>query len=193
MLPRCFLNPLATFAVGTACLVGCQHRCSCVGDFAPKPLGALSDPIWQKQEENAEASDFVIHEHEFVGNTIRLNADGENHLKQIAARLPGTPFPVIVEASTMGTRATDTHGYPVHPDPELDLQRRELVVAALTNLGILEAEQRVVVGPALTPGFEDREAEAAYNRAFNGSSNFSGFGGMGFGGGFGGFGGGAGF
>lgn len=160
--------------------------------YAPPPMpnGTLSSQIWRGQEHNAEASDFVIHEHEFVLGGTRLNYAGEDHVKQIAARLQtGQQFPVLVERSRHTVRATDEYKYPVHLNPVMDMARREVIVQALLAMGLPDAEQRVVVAPAYVPGYTGNEAQAAYLRGLQG--NFGG-GGGGFGGGFGngGFGGG---
>lgn len=177
----------AAAAVALLMSAGCSHDEYYVEP--PAPLGTISDPVWERHEENAEASDFVVYDHEFVGNTTRLNKAGEDHVKQIAARVAETPFPVIVEPSSMSRREGDKYGFPVHNNHELDMQRRELVVRALNYMGVEDADQRVVVAPALAPGFEQFEAEAAYERGFE-NRGFNGFGGF-FGlGGFGGFGGG---
>jgi len=179
---------------------GCAHFRKCGGDCPerpapPPPLGTLSDPIWQQQERNAEASDFVVHQHEFESNTARLNRLGETHLKQIAVRCCKTSFPVLVEPSMITRKDGTDYGYPIHPNPELDRKRRNVVVHALLAMGVPDAEERVVISPALAPGFEGFEAERSYHRGFGGFLNgFGGFGGFGGGfGGFGGFGGGLGF
>lgn len=168
--------------VTTGC---CKDKCAYLQPIHPTPLGTISDEVWKKQETNAEASDFVIHEHEFQGNTSRLNSAGESHVRQVAYRMDETPFPIIVESSSMSRRDSDKHGFPVHNDPELDQRRRELIVHTLTALGAHDVDNRVIVGPALTPGFEQAEGEAAYYSGLNGagSGRGSGFGG-GFGGGF---------
>jgi len=157
----------------------------------PHPLGTLSDPMWKTQETNAEASKFVIYQHEFMFNTARLNMGGEDHVKQIAVELrDGAPFPVLVERSMTGDRVGDVYDYPVHPNPDLDNKRREVIVRALASMGVADADERVLVSPALAVGFTDQEAEQAYTNGINNASQ-SGFGGFGngFGGGFGGFGG----
>lgn len=159
-----------------------------VDELRPTPIGTISDSIWQQQEENAEASDFVIYEHEWVGNSTQLNAAGMEHVKQIAARATEVPFPVLVERSSMSAEPGTRHGFPVNGQEDLDLHRREFIVHALGEMGVQESDTRVVVSPALTPGFQDFEAERAYNRGFsdynNGGTGLTG------GGGFGGFGGG---
>lgn len=186
-----FYRKLAYVAVAAqlaGLLTGCcNDKCSFLGAVTPAQLGALSDPFWQKQEENAEASDFVIHEHEFVENTIRLNRAGEEHLMSIASRAATTPFPIIVQTSSLSPPAHDENGMPVHGNVALDVSRRELVVQALTRFGLQDAEDRVVVAPALTPGFEGFEGERAVRLGYS-SRNLGGVGGgLGGGGGFGGF------
>jgi hypothetical protein len=168
-------------AMASAAGAGCHHKQGGVNTscYHPTPLGTISDPVWQQQESNAEASDFVIHEHEWQANTVELNKAGQDHVKQIAARVGSVPFPVLVQQSSMTVDPDTKYGFPVHNNEELDMQRRQLIVQALAQTGISNAEERVVVSPALTPGFESFEAERAYNVGFGGS-------GWGFGGGFGG-------
>lgn len=183
-----WLVPLTT----AVCIAGCHH-CHDMGDITPYPLGTLSDPVWKLQESNAEASDFVIHEHEWVANSESLNDAGINHLMRIAARAPGVPYPIVIEPSSQSIRPETTqHQFPIHNDSELDLRRHGVIVDALTRRNILDAATRVQVGPATAPGFESFEGEDAYNRGFGGIGNGGslggggGFGGGGFGGGFGG-------
>jgi len=148
-------------------------------------LGQLSNAIWQDQEVNAEAAKFVIYLHEFQKGSAKLNLGGEDHVKQIAARLQeGVPFPVVIERS-MNSPVASEYEYPVHPSPALDNQRRTVVVAALRLMGVEDADERVVVAPAFSESATSQEAEAAYLRGLqNGRTSGN------FGGGFGGFGGG---
>lgn len=162
----------------------------------PAPLGTVIDQINQTQEANAERSDFVIYMHEFrltmdgkdrtVGTT-ELNDAGKDHVKQIAARLPQHPgCLVLVQRSLTSFTPGTEFEYPVNPNPELDMKRREVIVRALTAMGVPDADQRVVVSHALTPGQKSIEAERDYSQAI---SNYGGYGGFGGGFGFGGFGG----
>ncbi len=191
------LGFMASTAIALSLVGGCRccmKKCDYMGDITPRPLGSISDPIWQKQEHNAEASDFVIHEHEFIANTARLNAAGEDHVKEIAYRItkkPTLPYPICIEPSSMSPRPGDKYGFAVHNDQTLDMNRRQVVVTALQALGLTDAEQKVLASPALTPGFQSFEGERAYGRGFSGMNGFGGFGG-GMGGGGGGFGGGGG-
>jgi uncharacterized membrane protein YgcG len=158
------------------------------------PPGAQSDAMWQRQEANAEASDFVVYQHEFELNGVRLNTFAEDHLRQMAVRLrAGADFPVIVERSMTSVRPESEFKYPVNPGPELDMQRREIVVRSLAAMGVGDAEQRVMVAPPLAAGFKATEALRAYGGGLGHGGQFGaghgGFGGAFFGGGGGGGGG----
>jgi hypothetical protein len=90
----------------------------------------------------------------------------------------------------MSRRESDRYRFPVHPNPELDRRRQDVIVRALSKMGVDDAASRVTISPALTPGFEHFEAERAYQNGFSfqGDRGFGGLGGAGgFGGGFGGF------
>jgi hypothetical protein len=147
------------------------------------PLGTLSDPVWQNQEANAEPSEFVVHEHEFIVDTEFLNTYGEDHLKQIAYRMStGQNAQVLVERSMNSARPETEYKYRVHPNPELDMKRRDVVVRALLAMKIPDADARTVVSPDLAPEYRAGE---------NATTDYSDYGGgMGYGGGLGGAGGG---
>lgn len=194
ILNRARLMPTATCGLLALLTVGCcKDKCAYMHPTDPTPLGCYSDQAWKLQEGNAEASDFVIHEHEFHGNTSKLNSLGESHVRQVAARMGENGNPVIIESSSMSSREGDVHGFPVHNDPALDQRRREVLVHTLIELGAKDVENKVVIGPALTPGYEQIEGEAAYYQSIKGfvggnRGRSGGAAGAGFGGGGGGFG-----
>lgn len=162
-------------ALWTAGLLVLAGGCASWPDKTPTPpLGTQSDIIWRRQEAAATASDFVIYQHEFVFDPdnqehVRMNSAGEDHLKSIAARLHcGAPLPVIIERSNTSERPGSQYHYPVNHNPELDMKRREAVVRWLNALGITNADQCVVVAPALAAGYKATEATRAYHRGLAG-------------------------
>ena len=180
---------LLTVGLTVLMLTGCQTWRDYYQQPTPAPLGTLSDPIWQNQESNAEHSDFVIYQHEFQQNTEWLNTGGEDHVKKIASRLlAGQDAPVVIERGNMSVRPGTAQQYPIHPNPELDMRRREIVVRCLEAMQVPNADERVVVAPAIAQGATANEAEAAYHRGLssNDSANrgFGGFSGGMFGGGY---------
>jgi len=128
------------------------------------PLGAVNRAHWHMMETNGEAADFVIYRHEFVDNSSELTPYGRDHIAEIAARMPSTPFPVLVQRSLNNA------------DPELDMLRRDIVVRVLTDLGNLDAEQRTVVSQAYSNVINSMEGDQDYGRFRNirGFNNFSG-------------------
>ncbi|MGH7127505.1 MAG: hypothetical protein ACREIV_02985, partial [Planctomycetaceae bacterium] len=114
------------------------------------PLGSVVRAHYYEMESNGEAADFIIHRHEFVGKTTHLTPDGRDHIAEIAARAPETPFPVIIERSEDNS------------NPQLDAARRVLVARVLTDLGVPNADGRTFVAPAYGKARNGVEAESDY-------------------------------
>ncbi|MCP4172709.1 MAG: hypothetical protein GY758_18260 [Fuerstiella sp.] len=152
----------------SGCLSG--HRSLAIPDIIP--LGTVSRAHWHTMETNGEASDFVIHRNEFADNSSQLSPYGRDHIMEIAARMPSTPFPVLVQRSDNNS------------DPELDAARRNFVVRVLTDLGARDADQRTVVSQPYSNGINAREGERDYGRfrQSNGNNNGNGGGNAGNGG-----------
>jgi hypothetical protein len=179
---------VARFAIGCAVILlsaGClRHRITIEAPLpeAPPPLGSTVEPSFKIQELNGEASDFVMYEHEFMGWSAHLSPEGESHLRQIAARLPHVPFPVIIESAKPDVSPDDPRYVEC---AEVDARRQAVVASALTMMGVPGASQRVVVGHPYSAGLTAGEADRAYNRAIGGGDGTGGgrqFGGLGMGG-----------
>lgn len=137
------------------------------------PLGSTVLAHIQVMETNGEAADFIIYQHEFVGQTAELNSAGKDHVLEVAARMRSTPFPVLVERSENNS------------DPELDALRRNLIAQILFDLGNPDAQQRTVVAPSYGPGYTGLRGEQMYyqhiyqggmNNGFGGGMNNGGIG-----------------
>lgn len=141
------------------------------------PLGSTVRAHRQVMETNAEASDFILHDHDFVGETAELTPLGKDKIMEIGARMRSTPFPVLVERGVNNS------------NPELDAHRRNLVAQILTDFGNFDADQRTIVAPAYSLGYNSFQAEGNYYQYLSTGGNGN-FGNNGFGnGGGGGFGG----
>ena len=116
----------------------------------PFPLGHVTDAFWETQQTNAEAADFIFHEHEFIGNTAVLAPGAKRHLESVALRLEHVPFPVVIERS------------PYNGRPELDKARRTTIVEQLNRMGVTNADERIIIAVAFPHGYTSIEAESAY-------------------------------
>jgi hypothetical protein len=133
----------------------------------PFPLGQVTDSFWETQQTNAEAADFIFHDHEFVEDTALLGPSAKRHLEQVALRLEHVPFPIVIERTEYDRR------------PEMDEARRRMIVEQLARMGVPNAGGRVVISETFAEGITALEAEQAYYRTL---STRNGGGGGGFGG-----------
>ncbi|MCA9138863.1 MAG: hypothetical protein KDB00_18960 [Planctomycetales bacterium] len=111
---------------------------------------------------------------------IRLTAAGEDHVRQIAAHLNQIgnqkAYPrVVIQRSETSKKWETKHHYPVHENTELDLLRRTVVVTVMESLGVADAQEIVIVAPAMATGMSAVEATSAYRNAIiRGRGNRSG-------------------
>ena len=144
------------------------------------PKGAIPQPYgwfvhgWQNAQcAKAEADDFVIYKHEWFKGGAELGPYGIYHIQQILKRLPGVPFPVLLEVETQ--------------NPARNEMRRAVIVNYLAQVGFRDPETRVVLGYPEAGGLYGDEAPRIYRQLISQQSMFGGLGGMGgLGGGFGG-------
>ncbi len=140
------------------------------------PLGSTVRAHYQVMQTNAEAADFILYDHDFVGETAELTPLARDKVLEIAARMRSAPFPVLVERSENNS------------NPELDAYRRQIVAQILYDCGNPDADQRTIVSLPYGMGFQGIEARYNYGRYIGTGTNFgnnNGYGG-GYGGGFGG-------
>jgi hypothetical protein len=135
----------------------CHHRSLAIPDTYP--VGSVNRAHYHTMETNGEAADFVIHRNEFVRNTAELTPYGKDHIVEIAARMPSTPFPVVIERTENNS------------DPERDEHRRMIVARVLSDFGVPEADQRTLVAPAYGRGINSREGEIDYFQVLYGGRN----------------------
>jgi hypothetical protein len=145
-------------ALVLASTTGCFGRRGIDGPQAdrPFPIGQVTDSFWETQQTNAEAADFIFFDHEFRGNTAELSPGAKRHLEQVAMRIEHVPFPIVIEQSVHNAR------------PELDQSRRQQIVEQLARMGVVNAEERVVVANAFPEGLTGIESEASYYNVISG-------------------------
>ena len=187
-----YRRPLGSGLRCRTCNWGSGH---CAGKLAARfrsnaipdtlPLGSTVRAHYQVMQTNGEAADFILYNHDFVGETAELTSDGKDKIMEISARMRSDPFPVLVERSENNS------------NPELDAMRRNLIAQILSDHGNPDADQRTIVSQSYGLGFNSIQAESNYYRYLfsnGGNNNFgNGNAGGGFGGGFGGGNGGGGF
>jgi hypothetical protein len=130
----------------------------------PFPLGQVTDSHWDTQMTNAQASSFIFYDHEFIGDSAKLNVLGQKHLVQVAIRLRHVPFPVVIEET------------PNHKNPKLDAARRQAILDRFAELGLHDLEARVLIAPAIAQAMRGDEAQQIYGSLYTTVGNYGGTG-----------------
>ena len=156
-----------------AVLSGCQF---CKNSMPTPPLGTHNDPIWRRQEA-APATDMTIYQHEFEMNGPHINAvvrPSPRDCRPLALRRHAAGH---CRRSSTSQDPQSEFKYPVNPNSDLDLHRREMVVQMLAHMGIPNADGIVVVAPAVAEGYTAIEASEAYQNGMFENGNGQGNGG----------------
>ncbi len=112
-------------------------------EFERAELGAMMYSMNRVQVSNAAAASLIFYHYDFEPGTSRLNLRGRDKLASIAAKLPTTFAPVIIERTGV---------------PSFDEQRRLTVLEGLGTNSFPIPSERVVVGPAISRGLRGDEA-----------------------------------
>jgi hypothetical protein len=182
------LGGLVSTSVLPGVLIGCVSTdTNCSGGTCKKPgwfgkcqtipKGAIPQPYgwfvhgWENAQcAKAEADDFVIYKHEWFKGGTELGPYGTYHIQQILKRLPGVPFPVLIQFQTQ--------------DPAKNEMRRMVIVNYLAQAGVPDPDTRVVLGYPEAEGLYGDEATRIYQQMISQHNLLNQFGGLG--GGFGG-------
>lgn len=194
---RNYLRLLGAAAVAAS--VGCQSpECTRCPDFStaaiPAPPGNYVCRWIGLQKERADEIDFVIHQHEWYQDGEELGPRGQQHINVLASRLPQCANLVVVEPYEVRIRAGEKLDAAVQRGRDLDQIRKERIVRALLEAGVLDAEERVVIDYPRDEGLRGAEAPRAYRQIMRSGNRGGGImgagpGNSGFGGGSGSFGG----
>lgn len=178
-------------AASMPALASCGHHdCLRCPDFSwrdvPAPPGTYVCRWTKAQDERAEEADFVLHQHEWYQDGVKLGPEGRRHLDVIARRLQDGPYTVVVEPSTPRYERNDDADSAIDRASQVDAQRRDYTVNYLLVAGIADAADRVVVDRPRDEGIAGNEARRLQGQLQNGGGRGNGQGGGGANGGFGG-------
>jgi hypothetical protein len=125
-----------------------EHFLGYAEEFNEWPLGEALYAHGRIQAANGQAARMVFYNCDFVDGTSRLNLRGRDKLAAIAATLPTTFFPVVIERTPAVTPEATA----------LDQARRSVVVAQLARGSFPVPAERVVIGPGIAYGMAGFEA-----------------------------------
>ncbi len=125
-------------------------RCATVPPGAvPQPNGTFARGWQHAMAAAAAEDDFVVYLHEWTQGGENLGPYGKYHVAEIGKRLPDVPFAVVVQPG---------------PNDALNMMRRQLIVQYLSDHGIADAEQRVVLALPRAEGLLGIEAVTIFQQ-----------------------------
>ena len=122
-----------------------EHFLGYAEEFNEWPLGESVYAHARTQVANGLAARMVFYHYDFVDGTSQLNLRGRDKLAAVAATLPTTFFPVVVERTPT--------------EPGLDQSRRLTLLTQLAQGSFPVPAERVVIGPRIANGMTGVEAE----------------------------------
>ena len=121
-----------------------EHFLGYAEEFNEWPLGEAAYAHARTQVANGLAARMVFYHYDFVDGTSQLNLRGCDKLAAVAATLPTTFFPVVVERTPT--------------EPGLDQSRRLTLLTQLAQGSFPVPAERVVIGPRIANGMTGFEA-----------------------------------
>jgi hypothetical protein len=127
-----------------------EHFLGYAEEFNEWPLGESLYAHARTQAANGLATRMVFYHYDFVDDTSQLNLRGRDKLASVAATLPTTFFPVVVERTPAA--------------PGLDQARRSALLTQLARGTFPVPAERVVIGPRIANGMTGLESVLTYGR-----------------------------
>jgi hypothetical protein len=130
-----------------------EHFLGYLDEFNEWPLGASLYAQGRTQVANGEAAQMVFYQYDFLDGTNKLNARGWDKLTRVAAQLPTSFSPVVVERTPR--------------TPGLDQSRRLALLDELTRGPFPVPAERVLVGLPIANGLNGQESAVLYGNQLN--------------------------
>jgi hypothetical protein len=129
-----------------------EHVLGYAEEFNEWPLGEALYAHARTQVANGQAARMVFYHYDFVDGSSELNLRGRDKLAAVAATLPTTFYPVVVERTPR--------------EPDLDASRRSALLTALAQGPFPIPAERVVIGPSIAHGMTGVESRLIFERQY---------------------------
>jgi hypothetical protein len=145
-----------------------EHFLGYAEEFNEWPLGEAAYAHARAQVANGQAARMVFYHYDFVDGSSQLNTRGRDKLAAVAANLPTSFFPIMVERTPK--------------EPGLDQSRKTVLLAELARGSFPVPAERVLIGPSIANGMSGFESLLIYGRQVQNLASGGAIGGGGVGG-----------
>lgn len=121
------------------------------GCYCPTPYGATVNAILDVQKSKGKAAQMVLYHYDFEPDGANLTCRGTIQVHKLGQMMMEHPHPLVIE--------------PADCNAELDAARRSAVLAALHQLNIPVAEERVVVAAPPSAGLRGDQAHEVHQQS----------------------------
>jgi hypothetical protein len=133
-------------------------------EFNEWPLGSSIYAHGRVQVNNGNASRMIFYRYDFEDGSAQLNVRGRDKLAKVAALLPATFYPVVIERTPWA--------------PGLAVERRSVLLSQLSGPRFAVPPERVLIGPPIDTGLTGVEAIFLYGNQLNSLASRGGGGGV---------------
>jgi hypothetical protein len=142
-----------------------EHFLGYPEEFNEWPLGASVYAHARTQKANGQAARMIFYHYDFVDGSSQLNTRGRDKLLTVAATLPTSFFPIVVERTPK--------------DAGLDQSRKAVLLAELAKGSFPVPAERILIGPSIANGMTGLESLLIYGRQLQNLSSGGAIGGGG--------------
>lgn len=162
--------PISRSNVSPAAGIDVAQRCTdrLPKDAVPAPAGAYVSQWRGVMSYGAQEQHWVVTRNEWFDGGSQLGPKGQQHVQRIAQCHLAEPHLVVIETEPVALEMQQSYEDALQSNQRLQLDRRNVVVTALANAGVPDADQWVVFAEDNTVGVRGIEAPQVFNSQFGG-------------------------
>ena len=162
--------PVDGSVVPPAASVHVAHRCvdPLPDDAIPAPVGTYVGQWRGAMSHGAQERHWFVSRDEWFDGGSQLGPKGKRHVERIAKCLFNEPQPVVIENEPVALEMGESYEEAVQSNQQLQVERRSVVVTALAEAGVPDANQWVVFADDRNVGVRGIEAPQVFNQQFMG-------------------------
>ena len=162
--------PVSTSHLPPAAGIDVAQRCTdrLPKDAVPAPAGVYVSQWRGAMSYGSQEQHWVVTRNEWFDGGSQLGPKGQQHVQRIVQCHLAEPHVVVIETEPVALEMHQSYEDALQSNQRLQLDRRNVVVTALANAGVPDADQWVVFAEDRSVGVRGIEAPQVFNSQFGG-------------------------